>query len=239
MEDIYGQLKAFLEKTQDFKLPSYNEIPSVPLYMEQVVEYVNGVLAPFALEGKPILSSFMVNNYVKAKIIDEPNGKKYDRNHIGYLLAISALKNVLPLSDLSLLIEMDKGVSTDKSVLYEFFRMLFGDILKQVVQKASWRIEDYGRRYEKESQDGEPLARTHLQEGLALTALRLSVQSSVEKTMASYLLSGIEDDMHGEGKNTLPGKKEAKYVEKTLEQEAERLSHKKEQAKRLKEKRQS
>ena len=111
------KLKEFLEKASSFELPSYDYLPTVPLYMEQVISYVNSILAPLSNDDKQLLTSFMVNNYVKAKIIAEPTKKKYNVDHLGYLLAISLLKNVLNMSDISLIIGMDKEVTTDKVVL--------------------------------------------------------------------------------------------------------------------------
>ena len=48
MSDLNPELQALLEylkKGQDFVLPSYKELPSIDLYMEQVLKYVNNALA--------------------------------------------------------------------------------------------------------------------------------------------------------------------------------------------------
>jgi hypothetical protein len=92
----------------------------------------------------------MVNNYVKADILEEPHNKKYSNDQLGYLLAISSLKRVLSMSEISLLIEMDKDVSTDKSVLYGFFRVMAKDILQERATKVSMKTDSFVSTYQRE-----------------------------------------------------------------------------------------
>lgn len=98
MEDNFNELKEYIKKLEQFTLPEYNEISNIPLYMEQVIGYIQEVLTPLCKgeeDVSTLITPFMVNNYVKAKIVDAPINKKYNRNHIAYLLAISLLKRVL------------------------------------------------------------------------------------------------------------------------------------------------
>ena len=54
-----------------FHIPRWNELPTVELYLDQVVKLINGVLAPyinFNLDPKDeseLLTKTMINNYVK------------------------------------------------------------------------------------------------------------------------------------------------------------------------------
>jgi hypothetical protein len=132
MDKELEELQIGLKPPPLLNCPPYKELPNVPLYMEQVIDYINKTLKPLKIPPIRIcLTSFMVNNYVKADILEEPNKKKYSNDHLGYLLAISVLKRVLSMSEISMLIEMDKDVSTDKSVLYGFFRVMAKDILQE------------------------------------------------------------------------------------------------------------
>lgn len=54
---------------EEFRLPRYAQIPDVGLYLEQVVRYVNSHLA---ILGEPALTSSMVSNYVKQRLIPAP-----------------------------------------------------------------------------------------------------------------------------------------------------------------------
>ena len=51
---------------QLFKLPRYSQLPDTGLFLEQVVQLVNGYLEQL---GDIELTSSMVSNYVKKKII--------------------------------------------------------------------------------------------------------------------------------------------------------------------------
>ena len=79
MEDEIKELQQYLQRIAEFSLPRFRELPSVDLYMEQVLCFINDALKDLSPDGEKMLTSFMVNNYVKAKMIGEPNRKKYSR----------------------------------------------------------------------------------------------------------------------------------------------------------------
>ena len=83
-----AELEKWIKEVGSFSLPQFKELPNVELYMEQVLSYINSSLAIFSDDPRKVLTSFMVNNYVKAGMIPEPKKKKYDREQIGYLMAI-------------------------------------------------------------------------------------------------------------------------------------------------------
>ena len=183
-------LSEWLTKSKDFQLPSFKELPTVPLYMEQVVSYINDTLTPL-LSGDDAskLTSFMVNNYVKAKIIKEPDRKKYNEEHLGYLLAICFLKRTLSMSELSLLIQMDADASSDKSVLYRFFRNMLSDITHDVAAKNEFHLEDFHNVYKGLAKKDSEKASKFMADSLALMALRLSVKASVYSLISKYSTS--------------------------------------------------
>jgi hypothetical protein len=122
----------------------------------------------------------MVNNYVKADILEEPHKKKYTNDQLGYLLAITSLKRVLSMSRFPMLIEMDKDVSTDKSVLYGFFRVMAKDILQRTgEQGASKKRILSSIPINGNSAEGNPNAEQNLRDRLGLIALRLAIQAGV------------------------------------------------------------
>lgn len=229
------KLKDFLEKASSFELPSYDYLPTVPLYMEQVVSYVNSILAPLSSDDKQLLTSFMVNNYVKAKIIAEPEKKKYNVDHLGYLLAITLLKNVLNMSDISLIIGMDKDVTTDKAVLYRFFRTMSSDIFKDVGGRAKTRIDRFTDTYEKQKEEDPEKAEKYLDDSIGLIALRMSIQATVYQIISQALfeyLKNAELDANKDKGKKAKGEarremKEAKKAEKA-ERRASRQNKKEE-----------
>ncbi len=198
MEKEAQELKKWLEGAASFTLPDYKSLPTVPLYMEQVIMYINEILAPLSIGEKNKLTSFMVNNYVKAGMLSAPEKKKYTEEHLGYLLAISCLKDTLSMTDLSLLIEMDSHVSNDKSVLYRFFASMTNDALQEKAKTVLSKIESYERRYEKEAETNDAKAESDLRDALGLTAFRLAIQSQVNQVISKAILRAIAENMHGE-----------------------------------------
>ena len=79
---------------KDFRLPRYNEIPNMGLYLDQATKYVYEYLAPL---GEYTLTPSMISNYVKKGLIANPVKKLYGRDHIAYLFFIAVAKSVLSL----------------------------------------------------------------------------------------------------------------------------------------------
>ena len=66
-----------VEHLQGCILPEWNTLPDFGLYKDQMISFVNRALP--SLSGKLDLTASMINNYVKAGLIDRPVGKKYSR----------------------------------------------------------------------------------------------------------------------------------------------------------------
>lgn len=117
-------------------IPRWEELPDLDLYMDQVLSYVNGKLAVLVPEdAKPVLTSSMVNNYVKTSIVKPPVKKHYKRYHLAFLFVVVLMKWCYSLSEISELItiysdlhdkerisrDYDKFVSVFESCLGEVF----------------------------------------------------------------------------------------------------------------------
>ena len=90
---------------KDFRLPRYNEIPNVGLYLEQATKYVGEYLAPL---GEYSLTPSMISNYVKKGLIANPVKKQYGREQIAYLFFIAVAKSVLSLDALTGFIKLQQ-----------------------------------------------------------------------------------------------------------------------------------
>ena len=105
------------QSIRGFSLPRYNELPTVGLFLEQTVDYINQCLEP--LDGLKITSS-MVRNYVKQGLIQNPVRKKYNVDQIAYLICVTILKQIACLEDLQhLFIQQQKIYSSP--VAYNYF----------------------------------------------------------------------------------------------------------------------
>ena len=92
-----------------FRLPRYAEIPSVGLYLEQTIKYINGFLAPL---GCMELTSSMVSNYVKKGLIPAPVKKQSFAEQICYLFFVALAKNLTSMENIDLLISVQRGTYT-------------------------------------------------------------------------------------------------------------------------------
>ena len=95
------------DSVRDFRMPRYNEIPDVGLFLEQTTKFISEALKP--LENIQLTSS-MISNYVKRGLIAKPVRKQYDREQIAYLIFIAVTKNILSLEDIQLQISVQKTI---------------------------------------------------------------------------------------------------------------------------------
>lgn len=117
----------FKEAAKDFKLPKYNEIPSVGLYLEQTAKYISEI----NYNGEPVITGSMISNYVKKGLISNPVKKQYSRDQIAYLIFIAIAKSVLSMEDIRLLIEMQKQ-SYPNEIAYNYLVEEFENVVGYV-----------------------------------------------------------------------------------------------------------
>lgn len=119
---------AIAASIREFKLPEYDAIPDVGLYLEQATKYIGSYLEP--LEGVTLTAS-MISNYVKRGLVDNPVKKQYSREQVAYLIFIAVTKNVLSLEDLQLFIGLQKRTYTARKA-YEYFCRELENVLHHV-----------------------------------------------------------------------------------------------------------
>ena len=79
------------------QFPQWKELPTLGLYIDQVVTIVNDQLQGIGVEP---LTKSMVNNYVKKKVIQAPVKKKYAVNQLVDLLLIGFFKNSFSIEEI-------------------------------------------------------------------------------------------------------------------------------------------
>ncbi len=92
-----------------FRLPRYAEIPTIGLYLEQTIKYINSYLAPL---GCLELTGSMVSNYVKKGLIPAPVKKQYFPEQIAYLFFVAIAKNLTSMENIDLLISVQRSSYT-------------------------------------------------------------------------------------------------------------------------------
>ena len=84
-----------------FSYPKWEEIPNINLYLDQVLLYVNQVCEPISSGSEKALTASMVNNYVKHGYLPKPEKKKYQRQQIARLIAVTTLKSVFSIQEIA------------------------------------------------------------------------------------------------------------------------------------------
>ena len=108
---VKRKMKKWSQYIIDFDLPLYKDIPSIGLYMDQVITLLSQYLGYLQYdEAKPaesFITANALNNYVRLGAMTAPIKKKYYRRQIAYLIMICVLKTSLSLSDISALLPND------------------------------------------------------------------------------------------------------------------------------------
>lgn len=101
MEELNQAVLTRAAQLNEYATPTWEKLPKIPLYLDQVVGYLEGELAALlADEGDKSITPSMINNYVKAGVVAPPLKKKYSQAQLASLLTIHSLKQVLPIGRL-------------------------------------------------------------------------------------------------------------------------------------------
>lgn len=97
---VAGELRRWEKYLNDYRLPKWEEIPDIGLYMEQVLTLLCQYLdyLPPELKEEQFITAAAINNYVRRHLMPEPVKKRYYRVHIAYLIMICSLKQSLSIS---------------------------------------------------------------------------------------------------------------------------------------------
>lgn len=150
--------------------PNIYDIPEIHLYMDQLIEFIEGKLIDLKRqESEPILTKTMVNNYVKSSLLKAPNKKKYDQESICDLILIYHLKQVFSMQDIQSMLSLFK-----KTGDYVHYYNAFLNLLNDIKQAQSDDL-------------------THTNQNLSrdeayILMQKLAIESAIKKQMAEQLL---------------------------------------------------
>lgn len=173
MENVNKTIKNWLNELKEFDYPDYEKLPDIELYMEQLMTYLERELFIFKTSSlDKVITPFMINNYVKGKVIDKPIAKKYSREHISKINETVLLKNVLTIAEAKQI--LDKEYECDeKSDIYNNFKALSKEKYSEVADKATHEIDDIN--------DNDVSSLNNL-------ALRLATEANAYVTVAKRIL---------------------------------------------------
>ncbi len=157
---------------------TWDRLPDIDLYMDQVVTFLDRQLALHRRnEEDKIITPSMINNYTKDHVIPRAESKKYSREHIALLLVVCSLKKVMSMPDLSDLLK-DFKVNEDNRI--EKFYELFRDVQELAAVKTSETITEAMKNINKESDNENEILRN--------LALRLAAEAQTRCIAAEQIL---------------------------------------------------
>ena len=104
-------------------IDTWQDLPRIELYLDQVLTLTQEQLAPFDLEDEDrMLTASMVNNYVKQKLLPPPQRKRYQREQVSRLIIVAVLKQVLSIAELDMLLRRLEAIPAfDAEALHNRF----------------------------------------------------------------------------------------------------------------------
>ncbi|MDD4213157.1 MAG: DUF1836 domain-containing protein [Bacilli bacterium] len=179
------KLFEWLTSLSSFSLPSWEELPDLDLYMDQVVTYLERELSPLIVEDEEkMITTWMINNYVKGSLLPNSVKKKYSKDHLAYLLAICSVKQILSIPNIATLFEFQKEQAVNPEKLYAYFRENQSQTMQDVIHNALKRMEYHSKDIDSN--------RLYLYE----MVFKLAIEAQAKKIVAEkilYLLSKSDD----------------------------------------------
>ena len=180
MDESIQKLNDWVAAVREFEPTPWERLPELELYMDQVITLMGKQLELFQAGEERLLTSSMINNYVKGGVLPRPSQKKYSRDHLAMLTMICMLKSVLSLPEIQ---KTMHGLDAESRVetLYPDFSAMEKRALDGVVE----RIQDMPEPSE---------------EALYRMAMELAVEANVRRTAAARILSGLVQEEPKEAK---------------------------------------
>ena len=116
------ELKQLKQRLEQERPVAWEELPDLALYMDQVISYMPRQLISFKEDD--LLTSAMVNNYIKDGLVPRAEGKRYGPVHLGYLTAVCAMKKVLSVKDMRAMLDSVPESKEPKSIYNYFCRAM-------------------------------------------------------------------------------------------------------------------
>lgn len=196
MKQEMHNLQVWLKELEKSSLLDYSKIPDVPLYMEQVVSLIEEVLIPYSLKDKKNITSYMINNYVKDRLIDPPLNRKYEKDQVAYLIAICLLKPVVSMDNLKILLNKNNS-SLKSEELYNYFNSSEQESILNTHHKTKARLDTINKKYSqdlknaKDSEEKVKKVNANLRKQLNYIAFKLIIEAEVNKMFADRILNEL------------------------------------------------
>lgn len=166
------ELQNMQEKLENFRPNEWEQIPDLDLYMDQVISYMPR--QHIGLNSGEVLTSAMINNYIKVNLLPRANGKKYTREHIAYLTVICLLKQVVSVDQVGELLKtLELGAGDENKDNVKNFYEDYRKVLDEEFDKVSTILNF--------DEDEETLAKKALQFAISSYANKLACQEIINE----------------------------------------------------------
>lgn len=137
-EEIGNFIREAASSGESCHFPRWEDFPEVDLYMDQVIELVNGYLSEFMpFSGETVqLTPAMVNNYVKSKTVPPPVKKRYSRRHLAYIIMVCILKQSFNIATIQKIIRCSDAEERIRDMYNTF-----AEIQENTLRKSTADIE--------------------------------------------------------------------------------------------------
>lgn len=131
----------------NYRCPRYDEFPQFGIYMDQLINFLDNHLSIFSIPGEEkTITSTMINNYVKQKVIAPPEKKKYKKEQVIHLFVVGILKQVISISEIAKLIWLQTK-QYETPTAYNFFCEELENSLKTTFEtrhftKSKFKFQD-------------------------------------------------------------------------------------------------
>ena len=100
MDSIKSKLEIVESEIKNIDIPTWETLPGIELYMDQVIELLNRYISIIKNEDgeSEKITKSMINNYVKSKVVPAPVKKRYSKTHMAYLIIVCFMKQVFSIS---------------------------------------------------------------------------------------------------------------------------------------------
>ncbi|NLB33454.1 MAG: DUF1836 domain-containing protein [Tissierellia bacterium] len=148
------ELYEYSKAMSGVKLILWDDLPDFAIYSDQLLQIVSDELSFMQLGDEKLITKSMVNNYVKWGMMPKPVKKKYEKMHIVYVIVITILKQILPITKIKDGIQLQVALQGNERTAYNSFCEAFEESMRKVFvpileEDSPYVLEEREIKYEK------------------------------------------------------------------------------------------
>lgn len=183
-ELVISKMRAWEGSLKDYSLPSWEELPAIDLYMDQVISLLAEYLKflPGDETSDAVVTAAAINNYVRKKVMPPPVKKRYCRVHLAYLIILCSLKQCVSISYIQKMIPLSLS-EEEMHRIYNQFVCRHHSVCQYFIQQVNTVADDL-----LSAADGP-------ESGVRNLVASAAVISGLTRMMAERILLLQEDDL--------------------------------------------